>query len=69
VRYVSQGALKRAFAMFLLVMGGFILFQNRTVLRPGHVEAAVIEEPDVVIGAPSAGAEHGTDPEETRRER
>jgi uncharacterized protein len=34
VRYVPQHALKRAFALFLLVMGGFILYQNRSVLAP-----------------------------------
>ena len=32
VRFVSQLALKRAFAVFLVFMGGFILYQNRTVL-------------------------------------
>lgn len=32
VRFVSQAQLKRAFAVFLLVMGGFILWQNRAVL-------------------------------------
>ena len=31
VRFVSQAQLKRAFAVFLLVMGGFILWQNRAV--------------------------------------
>jgi uncharacterized protein len=39
VQYVSQAALKRAFAVFLLVMGGFILYQNRAVLLP-HEEAS-----------------------------
>ena len=29
VRYVPQGVLKRAFAVFLVVMGAFILYQNR----------------------------------------
>jgi uncharacterized protein len=38
VRFVSQVALKRAFALFLLVMGGFILYQNRSVFLP-HQEA------------------------------
>lgn len=33
VRFVPQHALKRAFAVFLLVMGAFILYQNRGVLR------------------------------------
>ncbi len=32
VRYVSQVALRRAFAVFLLLMAAFILVQNRTVL-------------------------------------
>jgi uncharacterized protein len=32
VRFVPQAALKRAFAVFLLVMGGFILYQNRGVI-------------------------------------
>ena len=31
VRYVAPGVLKRAFAIFLLVMGSWILFQNRSV--------------------------------------
>jgi len=39
VQFVSQAALKRAFAVFLLVMGGFILYQNRAVLIPA-AEAA-----------------------------
>jgi uncharacterized protein len=37
VQYVSQAALKRAFAVFLVVMGGFILYQNRAVVLP-HAE-------------------------------
>ena len=32
VRFVSQAQLKRAFAVFLVVMGAFILWQNRAVL-------------------------------------
>lgn len=39
VRLVSQSALKRAFAMFLLVMGVFILYRNRDVIRPRPLEA------------------------------
>lgn len=35
VRYVSQEALRRSFAVFLMVMGIFILFQNRGVLMLG----------------------------------
>jgi uncharacterized protein len=34
VRFVPQAALRRAFAVFLVVMGGFILYQNRAVLLP-----------------------------------
>ena len=29
MRYVPQGALKKTFAVFLVVMGAFILYQNR----------------------------------------
>lgn len=39
VRYVSQDALRRAFAVFLVVMGTFILYQNRDVLRPDAAQA------------------------------
>jgi len=35
VRHVPQAALKRGFAVFLLVVGGFILFQNREAILPG----------------------------------
>jgi uncharacterized protein len=34
VQFVSQLALKRAFAVFLVVMGTFILYQNREVVLP-----------------------------------
>jgi len=39
VQFVPQTALKRAFAVFLVVMGGLILYQNRSVLhaQPVHV--------------------------------
>lgn len=40
VQYVSQAALKRAFAVFLVVMGGFILYQNRAVFTPSADTAA-----------------------------
>jgi uncharacterized protein len=33
VQFVSQRALKRVFAVFLLVIGSFILYQNRSVLQ------------------------------------
>jgi uncharacterized membrane protein YfcA len=35
VRRVPQHALRRAFGVFLLVMGGFVLYQNRGFLVPG----------------------------------
>ena len=37
VRFVSPRALKRAFAVFLLLMGGFILYRNRDAFRPTRV--------------------------------
>ena len=45
VRYVSQGALRRAFALFLVIMGTLILIQNRGLLLPGPgpVEAETAE--------------------------
>lgn len=46
VKYVPQAALQRAFAVFLVLMGGLILYQNRAVVLPG-------EEP---AGAPPAAA-------------
>jgi uncharacterized membrane protein YfcA len=39
IRYVSQQRLKQAFAVFLIVMGIFILYRNRTVFLPAAVEA------------------------------
>lgn len=41
VRFVPQHALKRAFSVFLVVMGGFILYRNRSVILPGHQGAPV----------------------------
>jgi uncharacterized membrane protein YfcA len=35
VRFVPQTALQRSFAVFLVLMGGFILYQNRGVVLPG----------------------------------
>lgn len=40
VRFVSQEALKRWFAVFLVVMGVFILYQNRGVFMPGAENSA-----------------------------
>ena len=45
VKYVPQAALQRAFAVFLVVMGGVILYQNRGVLTPGEAVAAPVEAP------------------------
>ncbi len=42
VRFVSQAALKQAFAVFLVVMGTFILYQNRAAFR-GRVSAVAGE--------------------------
>jgi uncharacterized membrane protein YfcA len=47
VRFVPQAALQRAFAVFLVVMGTFILYQNRGVLMPGPAD-----------GPPAAAAAH-----------
>jgi uncharacterized membrane protein YfcA len=43
VRHVPQQALQRAFAVFLLVMGSFILFQNRAVFIPRAADAAPVQ--------------------------
>ena len=40
VKYVPQATLQRAFAVFLVVMGTFILYQNRGVLLPGPDDGA-----------------------------
>jgi len=40
VRYVSQRALKQAFSVFLIVMGTFILVQNRRVFSPASRAAS-----------------------------
>lgn len=37
VRHVPQAALQRAFAVFLVLMGGLILYQNRSLILPGAV--------------------------------
>jgi hypothetical protein len=39
LRYVSQQALRRAFAYFLFGMAGFVLYQNRAVIA--HPSAAL----------------------------
>ena len=40
-RYVSQRALKQAFAVFLLAMGGFILYENRASLTPAIAQLSM----------------------------
>ena len=40
VRFVPHHALQRAFAVFLLVIGGFILYQNRGVFALGPTSAS-----------------------------
>lgn len=52
VRFVSQAALKRAFAIFLIVMGGFILFKNRGVFQAalaftGTTAVAAVPHPGI----------------------
>jgi hypothetical protein len=57
VRFVPQHALKRAFAVFLVIMGGFILYQNRGAVlarASEHGQAAVAASP-VRAGAPTGG--------------
>lgn len=41
VRFVPQSALKRSFAVFLVIMGTAILYQNRGALRPASSSAGV----------------------------
>ena len=40
IRYVSQAGLRRAFALFLVVMGSAILWENRGVLGPAPASGA-----------------------------
>ena len=42
IRFVPQHALQRAFAVLLVLMGGFILYQNRAVLAPGHASVPAV---------------------------
>jgi uncharacterized membrane protein YfcA len=44
VRFVSAAALKRGFAVFLLAVGGLMLYQNRAVLTGGAPVAAAGQE-------------------------
>jgi uncharacterized membrane protein YfcA len=43
VRYITPGGLKRAFAIFLLIMGVWILYQNRAVLQPGAGQESLVD--------------------------
>ena len=45
VRFVSQRALKRAFAAFLLLMGAFILYKNRDAFRPSGTAPTTVTVP------------------------
>jgi len=52
VRYIPQTALRRSFAVFLIVMGGFILYQNRGILAPtsavaGAAAPQVVHQPEM----------------------
>ncbi len=60
VQYVSQRALKQAFAVFLVVMGTFILVKNRRSLgRPAPAARASTTHPTTTEGAGhAASAEH-----------
>ena len=42
VRFVPQEALRRAFSVFLVVMAGFILYQNRGVILPAADAGAAV---------------------------
>jgi uncharacterized membrane protein YfcA len=43
VRFVAPGVLKRAFAIFLLVMGAWILYQNRSAFQPRAEQHSRVE--------------------------
>jgi hypothetical protein len=40
VRFVSQAQLRRAFAVFLVVVGAFVLYQNRGVFTGASARAS-----------------------------
>jgi uncharacterized membrane protein YfcA len=42
IRFVPQSALKRSFAVFLLIMGTAILYENWDVLRPASTSTGVL---------------------------
>jgi uncharacterized membrane protein YfcA len=43
VRHVPQESLRRAFAIFLVLMGGFVLYQNLGVVLPAAEPAAAVQ--------------------------
>jgi uncharacterized protein len=53
VQFVSQHALKRAFAYFLIVMGFFILYQNRDVFSAAALSAVAPVSPGSVATSAS----------------
>jgi uncharacterized protein len=61
VRYVPQHALRRAFGVFLLLVGSSILYANRNVLIPSHARTPV-EPPAGVEAVAESGAGGGSTP-------
>jgi len=51
VRFIPQAALRRAFAVFLVIMGSFILYQNRAVFLPDPGVEGVGAEVDAAVGS------------------
>ncbi len=49
VRFVSQRALKQSFAVFLIVIGAFMLYRNRAVLFPGLDAQPVTQDRDASL--------------------
>jgi hypothetical protein len=52
IRYVSQAGLRRSFAAFLVVMGSWILWQNRAAMVPDPAPYAAPESPEAT-GSPA----------------
>jgi uncharacterized membrane protein YfcA len=70
VRFVSQGALRRGFAAFLVVMGLFIVYQNRDALLPGSdAPRAAVESAESVESVDPGGTETDGDAGREREER
>ncbi|MBC7842462.1 MAG: sulfite exporter TauE/SafE family protein [Gemmatimonadaceae bacterium] len=55
VRFISQKVLKQTFAVFLILMGSFILYRSRTVFFPprdvGHVTTHRTAEPEATVAS------------------